>query len=203
MALQHNASLVMTRLAFRHSIIFDDVLAFLTRNLDKASTHIAVNYSTVNEKTNHIEICQMEDIDLDEGDLRNKTEIDMSIFDKEEKSSVDRGSGLVYGLDDATDVGSMDTNMFMNKKKSSKAAMGHAEMMRQSSKHSDIDFGDDYEVDDGTSDAHMNKHSGAQTTILQHISSLKLKATALILAPPPRSLRFAACGSFRTVPSRR
>ena len=71
----------------------------MKQNFDPLSTHIAVTYSTINEKTNLIEISQMEKEELDDDDelakLRNKTWIDMSIFEEEVKPTVDRGSGRI------------------------------------------------------------------------------------------------------------
>ena len=40
----------------------------------------------------------------------------MTIFDEDNKPSVDRGSGQVYDLDEATDMGSYDTNAYAKKK---------------------------------------------------------------------------------------
>ena len=45
-------------------------------------------------------------------ELRKETWIDMTIFDDNNKPSVERGSGLVYDLDEATDMGSYNTNTF-------------------------------------------------------------------------------------------
>ena len=38
----------------------------------------------------------------------------MSIFEEDAKPAVDRGSGMIYDLDDATDIASMDMTTFMN-----------------------------------------------------------------------------------------
>ena len=55
----------------------------------------------------------------------------MTIFDDNNKPSVDRGSGLVYDLDEATDMGSYDTNAYAQKReaKSGRNIMGLAAML--------------------------------------------------------------------------
>ena len=67
----------------------DDVIAFMRQNFDPHSTHVAVTYSTINEETNLIEINQMEKeelgVDDELAELRNKTWIDMSLFEEEVK----------------------------------------------------------------------------------------------------------------------
>ena len=78
---------------------------------------------------------QTEEEDLDTNDelleLRKEIWIDMTIFDADNKPSLDRGSGLVYDLDEATTMGSYDTNAYAQRReaKSRKNIMGIAAMM--------------------------------------------------------------------------
>ena len=55
----------------------------------------------------------------------------MTIFDDDNKPSVNRGSGLVDDLDEATDMGSYDTNAYAQKReaKSGRNIMGLAAML--------------------------------------------------------------------------
>ena len=57
----------------------------------------------------------------------------MTIFDDDNRPSVDRGSGLVYDLDEATDMGSYDTNAYAQRReaKSGKNVMGLAAMLAE------------------------------------------------------------------------
>ena len=66
-------------------------------------------------------------------ELRKETWIDMTIFDDDNKPSVDRGSGLVYDLDEATDMGSFDTNAYAQRReaKNGKNVMGLAAMLAE------------------------------------------------------------------------
>ena len=102
----------------------------MRQNFDSISTHIAVavTYSTINDKTNFIKISQMEKEELEDDDklaeIRNEAWIDMSIFEEDAKPAVDRGSVMIYDLEDVTDIASMDTTAFVNQKKSKKDAIG-------------------------------------------------------------------------------
>ena len=64
-------------------------------------------------------------------ELRKETWFDMTIFDDDNKPSVDRGSGLVYDLEEATDMGSYDTNTYAQRReaKSGKNIIGLAAML--------------------------------------------------------------------------
>ena len=120
MASQHTASLVMTQLIWVYSIDAEDIFRFLTHMFDRTAKHIAVTFSYVDDKTNLIEIGQTEGEDLDANDelleLRKETWIDMTILDDDNKPSVDRGSGLVYDLDEATDMRSFGTNAYAQRR---------------------------------------------------------------------------------------
>ena len=126
----------------------------MRQNFDLISTHIAVTYSTINDKTNLIKIRQMEKEELDDdnelAELRNGAWINMSIFKEDAKPAVDRGSGMLYDLDDATDIASLDTTTFMNPKRSKKAAIGLEQMMAQTYVQNDTsNEGNDEEEDEG------------------------------------------------------
>ena len=108
-------------------------------------------YSYVNDKTNLIEIGQQEEEDLDADDelleLRKETWIDMTIFDEDNKPSVDRGSGQVYDLDEATDMGSYDTNVYAKKRetRNGRNVMGLAAMLAEANMRSNVGAGDQEE----------------------------------------------------------
>ena len=137
MASQHMASLVMTQLIWEYSIDVEDILRFLTHMFDRTEKHVAVTFSYVNDKTNLIEIGQTEGEDLDADDelfeLRNKSRIDMTIFDDDNKPSVERGSGLVYDPDEVTDMGSFNTTAYAQRREANngKDVMGLAAMLAE------------------------------------------------------------------------
>ena len=126
----------------------EDILAFLAHMFDRTATHVAVTFYDVNDKTNLIEIGQIEEEDLDAGDklleLRKETWIGMTIFDDDNKPSVDRGSGLVYDLDEATDMGSYDTNAYAQRReaKSGKNTMGLAAILADANMKDGAGIGD-------------------------------------------------------------
>ena len=66
-------------------------------------------------------------------ELRKEAWIDMTIFDDDNRPSVDRGTGLIYDFEDATDVGSMNTHAYMQRRKNKKTAVGLTAMMAESS----------------------------------------------------------------------
>ena len=83
----------------------------------------------------------------------------MTIFDEDDKPSVDRGSGLVYDLDEAIDMGSYDTNAYAKKRetKSGRNVMGLAAMpaeanMRGSAGASDLEENLEREMDSAEGD---------------------------------------------------
>ena len=88
-------------------------------------------------------------------ELRKETWIDMTIFDHNNKPSVDTGLGLIYDLDEATDIGSMDTTAYMQsrKKENGKNVMGLAAMLAESSMKSTASASDikDISADDASS----------------------------------------------------
>ena len=74
------------------------------------------------------------DADDEPLELRKETWIDMTIFDNNNKPSVDRGLGLVYDLDEATDMGSFDPTAYAQRReaKNGKNVMGLAAMLADS-----------------------------------------------------------------------
>ena len=104
---------------------------------DRTAKHVAVTFSYINDKTNLIEIGQIEGEDLDANDelleLRKETWIDMTIFDNNNKPFVERGSGLVYDLDEVTDMGSFDTTAYAQRREANngKDVMGLAAMLAE------------------------------------------------------------------------
>ena len=128
-------------------------------------------------------------------EFQKETWIDMTIFGDDNKPSVDMGSGLIYDLDDATDVGSMDTTAYMQsrKKENGKNAMGLAAMLAESSMKSAAGTSDveDTSADeaasvegDGTEDDEgMETNDDAQNTIpptlnLSHFSDTDVAGNA-------------------------
>ena len=87
----------------------------------------------------------------------------MTIFDDDNKPSVDRGSELVYDLDETTDMGSYDTNAYAQKRetKSGRNVMGLAAMlaeanMRGSAGASDLEENLERETDSAEGDGTGN-----------------------------------------------
>ena len=113
LASQHTAGMVMFELGERYGIAIDDILTFLHQCFDKTSYHQATSLAFRDDNglvAIQQDVSHFDDDELEE--LRSQEWIDMSVLDADGPApAIDHGSGLIYDLDEATDFGSVATNL--------------------------------------------------------------------------------------------
>ena len=108
----------------------------------------------------------------------------MTIFDEDNKPSVDRGSGQVYDLDEATDMGSYDTNAYTKKRetRSGRNVMGLAAMLAEANMRSNEGAGDQEE----NPEEGMNLDEGDENETDEKMGNMESTDDTRNLTPPPQ-----------------